>query len=210
MGLALADHLADLHAVDWRAVGLEGFGRPEGFNLRHVKRIEGLMRASAPANSLPEGFEALLAWLVANAPAESGGTIVHCDYRLGNVIWSAVAPARLLAILDWELATLGDPLLDVGYLAMCHPTPGEPMTPVQELSAALAEPSFPTRDEVLARYAARSGRDLSALPWFMAMTAWKTGVLYEYSRLKGHDRYYADADKPLRFFAAARRFAGID
>lgn len=208
MGLALVDSLVDLHAVDWRKAGLEGFGRPEGFNLRHVRRIDALMRSTV-VDDPPAGFEPLVDWLAVHAPQESGAAIVHADYRLGNVIWSLAGKPRLLAILDWELATIGDPLLDVGYLAMCHPVHGEALTPTQELSAALLETGFPTRDEVLVRYAERSGRDLSLLSWYSALAAWKTGVLYEYSRRKGHDAYYADAGKPLRFFAAARRFAGL-
>jgi aminoglycoside phosphotransferase (APT) family kinase protein len=207
IGFELADRLADLHAVDWRAAGLEGFGRPEGFNQRHVRRIETLMRSGGAVP--PAEFEDLLAWILARVPPESGSSIVHGDYRLGNVIWADAAPTRLLAILDWELATIGDPMLDVGYLMICYPEPGRPTTPTQDLGAALLEPGFPSLDDMLSRYADRSGRSLEKLDWYAATSAWKTGVLYDYSRRQGRDSYYADPQLAHRFMAAGRRFAGL-
>ncbi|WP_428249530.1 phosphotransferase family protein [Ferrovibrio sp.] len=205
MAEAFVDTLADLHAVDWRARSLSDFGRPEGFNARHLDRIEVLLhtRHEAP----PKDFVALLDWLRRYCPPESGAAIVHNDYRLGNVMWQAEAPPRLLAILDWELATIGDPLLDIGYMAVCYPMPGEALTPNQELSAAFLAPGFPTRAQIFARYAERSGRNLSGLPWYAAMAAWKMAVLYDYSHRKGHDPFYADPSQAQRFIAAGWRFA---
>jgi aminoglycoside phosphotransferase (APT) family kinase protein len=205
----LVDRLADLHAVDWRAAGLGDFGRPEGFNARHLRRIESLMRLGQ-TGPLPPAFEAALDWLGAHVPPESGAAIFHGDFRIGNVIFADETPPRLAAILDWELATIGDPLLDLGYLVSCHPGPGEVPTPTQDLSLALSGEGAPTRAALIERYAARSGRDVSGLDWHAAFAAWKTGVLYEYSRRQGRDAYYADPDKPLRFMAAANRFAGLD
>lgn len=205
MAFGLADGLAQLHAVDWRACGLEDFGRPEGFNARHLARLEGLM--TYRDGPVPAWLADMAAHLRTDIPAESGATIVHNDYRLGNVIWSDPPAPRLLAILDWELATIGDPLLDLGYLACCHPVEGEPLTPTQELSAALLAPGMPSRDEVVARYVERTGRDLSRLGWYAAMAAWKLAVLYEYQHREARDAYYADATQAPRFIAAAERFA---
>jgi len=171
------DGLADLHAVDWRARGLEGFGRPEGFNERHLRRIGGLVRAEDGAP--PPAFAEIEAWLAANVPPESGESIVHNDYRIGNVMVGAEPPGRVLAVLDWELATIGDPLLDVGYILASYPQGDEPRTPTQDLGRAALEPGWPTRGELAERYAARTGRDLSDLSWYKAMSDWKIGVLYE-------------------------------
>jgi aminoglycoside phosphotransferase (APT) family kinase protein len=116
--------LAALHAVDWRACGLESFGRPEGFNERHLHRMARLVADDDGAS--PAGFEDIYAWLAANVPPESGASIVHNDFRLGNLILAPDPPGRVAAVLDWELATIGDPLFDVGYLLASYPVEGEP------------------------------------------------------------------------------------
>ena len=202
------DVLAALHAVDWRARGLEDFGRPEGFNARHLRRIGGLVRDED--GNPPAAFAEIEAWLAANVPAESGESIVHNDYRIGNVMLGAEPPGRVVAVLDWELATIGDPLLDVGYILASYPREGEPTTPTQDLARAVLEPGYPSREELAERYAARTGRDLSDLSWYRAMSDWKIGVLYEYARRRGEDAYYADPALVERFLAAAHRAAGLD
>ena len=208
IGESFVDTLADLHAVDWRAHGLEDFGRPEGFNRRHLRRIGGLL-ADEDGNP-PPAFAEIEAWLAEHAPPESGASIVHNDYRIGNVMVGADPPGRVLAVLDWELATIGDPLLDVGYLLASYPQEGEPRTPTQDFGLAVLEPGWPSRDELAERYTARTGRDLSDLRWYMAMSEWKIGVLYEYARRRGEDAYYADPSLVERFLASAHRIAGLD
>lgn len=205
MAFALADGLAALHAVDWRARGLAGFGNPEGFNARHLRRLHGVMMARD--TTLPAGFQAMYDWLAARVPAESDATIVHNDYRLGNVMWAPGVPPRLAAVLDWELATLGDPLLDVGYLVVCYPDRTGPLTPTMELSGAFRAPGFPSLSDLLGRYAATSGRDLAGLGWYAAMAAWKMAVLYDYSHRQGKDSYYADPEQSQRFIALAEQLA---
>ncbi len=202
------DVLADLHAVDWRARGLEGFGRPEGFNERHLRRIGGLVRDEE--GNPPPAFAQIEAWLAANVPPESGESIVHNDYRIGNVMLAPEPPGRVVAVLDWELATIGDPLLDVGYILASYPQEGEPRTPTQDFGLALLEPGYPQREALAKRYAERTGRDLADLSWYMAMSEWKIGVLYEYARRRGEDAYYADPALVERFLAAAHRAAGLD
>jgi aminoglycoside phosphotransferase (APT) family kinase protein len=204
---ALVDRLIDLHMVDWRTRGLEDFGRPEGFNRRHLRRIGGLV-ADQHGNP-PSEFAEIRAWLEDKAPEESGSGIVHNDYRLGNVMWATQPPVNLLAILDWELATIGDPLLDVGYFLASYPQPGEPLTPTQELARAVLEPGYPSRAELAERYASRTGRNLSNINWYIAMCEWKLAILYEYSRRRGDDAYYADPNLARRFLAAAHRAAGL-
>ena len=204
VGYALVDTLAALHAVDWRARGLADLGRPEGFNARHFRRM-GRLVADAEGNPPPE-FAEVHAWLAAHVPPESGATIVHNDYRLGNVVLAA--PGRIAAVLDWELATLGDPLFDVGYFLASWPSPDAPLTPTEELGVAALEPGYPTRAELTARYASRTGRDLSTLDWYTTLALWKLAVLYEYGRRRAADEYYADPVKVKSFLEAAQRAAG--
>jgi aminoglycoside phosphotransferase (APT) family kinase protein len=209
VGEQMIDTLAALHAVDWRAQGLEGFGRPEGFNARHLRRMVGLV-ADGDGNT-PEAFQPGAEWLSANVPPESGDAILHNDFRMGNVMWSNDPPARILAVLDWELATIGDPLLDVGYFLASYPEPGEtPQTPTQDLGAASTEAGYPTRAELAERYAAATGADLRNLQWYTVMAAWKLAVLYEYARRRGEDLYYQDATLVERFLVAAHRAAGLE
>jgi aminoglycoside phosphotransferase (APT) family kinase protein len=205
IALGLADGLAKLHAVDWRGCGLDDFGQPRDFNARHLKRLEGLMnlRDDAP----PAWLADMAGHLRSTVPPESGAAIVHNDFRLGNVIWSEPSPVRLLAILDWELATIGDPLLDLGYTVCCYPVSGEELNPTQELSAAMLGDGFPTRRQLIDRYAEATGADVSRLGWYAAMAAWKLAVLYDYQHRLGRDAYYTDATQAPRFIATAERFA---
>jgi len=196
IGESLVDSLAALHAVDWRAAGLTG--RPEGFNTRHVRRLRPLV-----ADAAQPAFAELGDWLTHNAPPESGATIVHNDYRLGNVILTP--PGRVAAILDWELATIGDPLFDLAYFLASWPEPGERLTPTVELGRAALEPGYPSRADLGARYAERTGRDLANLAWYTVLALWKLAVLYEYSHRKALDPYYADPALVQSFLTAAQR-----
>ncbi len=128
IGHSMIDTLAELHAVDWRAAGLEKMGRPEGFNARHLQRMRRLVVDDN--DRVPEAFADVDSWLQENTPPESGGTLIHCDFRIGNVVIAPDSPGgRVAAVLDWELATIGDPLLDVGYFLATVPSPGLPMNP---------------------------------------------------------------------------------
>jgi aminoglycoside phosphotransferase (APT) family kinase protein len=208
IGESLVDTLAALHAVDWRARGLADMGRPEGFNARHFRRM-GRLIADADGHPPPE-FADIDAWLAAHVPPESGATIVHNDYRLGNVIIGQ--PGWILVVLDWELATIGDPLFDVGYFLASYPVAGEPLTPTAELGVAALEEGYPTRAELASRYVSATGRDLSGLDWYTALALWKLAVLYEYGRRRAvngvGDEYYADATLVKSFLEAAQRVAG--
>ncbi|HEX3962450.1 MAG TPA: phosphotransferase family protein [Trebonia sp.] len=215
IGEALIDTLADLHAVDWRAVGLADLGRPDGFNARHLRRIAGLV--VGPGGDPPPLFAAAGDWLAKQVPPESGASIVHSDYRIGNVVLAPGPPGRVAAVLDWELATIGDPLLDVAYFLASVPGRRQSTTPVRELSTALQEDGYPARQELAARYAARyaerTGRDLPDLTWYTVMALWKLAVLYEYGRRRavrdGGDAYYADRSLVLSFLNAAHRAAAL-
>jgi aminoglycoside phosphotransferase (APT) family kinase protein len=211
LALDLIDTLAALHAVDWRTRGLEDFGRPGGFNTRHVQRMTRLVRGED--GKVDPRFAELGAWLTDHAPAESGAAILHSDYRLGNVMLAAQGPGRVLAVLDWELATIGDPLLDVGYFLASYPRPGEPRTPTEDFGLALLEHGYPNRDELAARYSTAMGRDLGGLGWYKTLAQYKLAALYEHSHRRAvagvGDRYYADPKLVPRFLQSARRAAGL-
>ena len=114
IGDELVDALVEVHAVDWRACGLEGYGKPTGYLERQLRRFGGLWEHNR-TRELPV-LERVTAWLAEHLPESGEATIVHGDYRLGNTMFAPGAAARLNAIFDWELATIGDPLADVGYL----------------------------------------------------------------------------------------------
>jgi aminoglycoside phosphotransferase (APT) family kinase protein len=120
----LIDALVELHAVDWMAAGLEGFGKPSGYLERQLRRFTGLWEHNK-TRELSE-VEQIGQWLRENMPESPPATIVHGDYRLGNTMFADRAPARLVAIFDWEMATIGDPLADLGYMVMHWTQPDDP------------------------------------------------------------------------------------
>ncbi|HEV7653412.1 MAG TPA: phosphotransferase family protein [Mycobacteriales bacterium] len=164
----MIDVLADLHAVDPAAVGLAGYGRPEGYLARQLKRWSGEWQALR-SGDLP-AVDALAAELGAGLPDAPSGGIVHGDYKLDNVILAADDPGRIEAVLDWEMSTLGDPLADLGLLVVYWQPAGAAGAVVPSVTGL---PGFPSRTELAARYAARTGRDVSALPWYVAFGYFK-------------------------------------
>jgi aminoglycoside phosphotransferase (APT) family kinase protein len=172
----LIDALVELHAVDWMSVGLEGFGKPSGYLGRQLRRFTGLWEHNK-TRELPE-VERLHDWLAANMPESPEATVVHGDYRLGNTMFAAGAPARLAAIFDWEMATIGDPLADLGYLIMSWTQPGDPASKFM-LQRVTMLPGFPTRQELISRYEERSGRSMKAVNWYVTLALWKAVVFME-------------------------------
>ncbi|MFI8939850.1 phosphotransferase family protein [Streptomyces syringium] len=170
--LGLADTLVDLHAVDPDTVGLGDFGRPEGFLERQLRRWGKQLEASR--NRELAGIDELREALGTALPQSPAPTVVHGDYRLDNVLIGADGTAR--AVLDWEMSTLGDPLTDLGLLMMYseqRPVPGSPIATTRDA------PGHPEPAEIVERYAARSGRDVSALPWYTAFAYFKLAVILE-------------------------------
>jgi aminoglycoside phosphotransferase (APT) family kinase protein len=172
----LVDVLADLHAVPPAEVGLADFGRPEGYLGRQVRRWLGEWTALQDADR-PD-VDALAADLAARVPTAPSGPVVHGDYRLDNVVLAADQPSRVRAVLDWEMSTLGDPLSDLGLLLVYWREPrdtalGRPLA----VPTVTALPGFPTRRQVVEKYAARTGRDVSALPWYVAFGFFKLAVV---------------------------------
>ncbi len=177
LSVELVDALVELHAVDWQAAGLEGFGKPTGYTERQVRRFLGLWEVNK-TREIPE-VERVGAWLTANLPESPTATVVHGDYRVGNVMYEREAPARLNAILDWEMSTIGDPLADVGYLCMMWSEASDPSGGLMDLNAVTRQEGFPTRAELVARYEERSGRTMRDIRWYTALALWKSIVFME-------------------------------
>jgi aminoglycoside phosphotransferase (APT) family kinase protein len=172
----LVDSLVELHSVDWTAIGLDSFGKPTGYLERQLRRFTGLWEHNRTRDVAE--VEKVGGWLAANMPTSPPATIVHGDYRLGNTMFRPRAPARLLAILDWEMATIGDPLADVGYM-MIHWTQAGDAVGRFNLHSVTTLPGFPMREELIARYEARSGRSMQALNWYVTLALWKAVVFME-------------------------------
>ncbi|MER7572104.1 phosphotransferase family protein [Streptomyces sp. NPDC057806] len=170
--LGLVDTLVDLHAVDPAEVGLADFGRPEGFLDRQLRRWGKQLDASR--NRDLAGIDELHATLGRRLPVSPAPTVIHGDYRLDNVLIGD--DDRIKAILDWEMSTLGDPLTDLGLLVMYSLPLDMPDSPVSTTAEA---PGHPEPAELIERYAARSGRDVSAVSWYTAFAWFKLAVILE-------------------------------
>ncbi|WP_327377241.1 phosphotransferase family protein [Streptomyces sp. NBC_01216] len=170
--LGLVDTLVDLHAVDPAEAGLADFGRPEGFLDRQLRRWGKQLDASR--NRELAGVDELHAALGRALPVSPTATVVHGDYRLDNVLIGE--DDRIKAVLDWEMSTLGDPLTDLGLLVMYSAKLDLPHSPVSTTASAAGHPD---PAELIERYAARSGRDTSALSWYTAFAWFKLAVILE-------------------------------
>jgi aminoglycoside phosphotransferase (APT) family kinase protein len=172
---AMIDTLAALHRVDPYDVGLSGFGKPDGFLARQVRRWAAQLDRSR-SRDLP-GADELRDGLAASVPASPPPAIVHGDFRLDNLIVDPVA-RRVAAVLDWEMATLGDPLTDLGLLVIYWDVLGG--TDDNPIATAIGPAAgFPPATDLLDRYAKNSPVDLSALPWYMALACYKLAVILE-------------------------------
>ena len=172
---ALVDTLVELHGIEPASVGLGDFGRPEGFLARQVRRWKGQSEAIG-LRSVPE-LDALAAALEANLPASPPPAIVHGDFRLDNCLMDSADPGRVAAALDWELSTIGDPLADLGLLLFYWRQNGEPAIPLVPTVTSLQ--GFPPRSYLLARYAERTGIDVSTVPFYEAFARFKFAVIIQ-------------------------------
>jgi aminoglycoside phosphotransferase (APT) family kinase protein len=169
----LIDVLADLHAVDVDEVGLGDLAKHDGYVERQVRRWSTQWQKSK-TRELP-AIDEVGRRLAADLPVQVGVSIAHGDYRFGNCMIDPQA-AKITAVLDWELCTLGDPLADVGYLGVYWSDPGEEQARENDPSGV---PGFPTYRELLDRYAARTGRDLSNIGYYVAFSSWRLAVISE-------------------------------
>ncbi len=179
-GETLVDALAALHAVDIDAVGLGNLSRRDGYLDRQLKRWSAQWEATQLDDL--DGMTGLYAWLVEHRPVETSPQLVHGDFRLGNTILAS--DGGVLAVVDWELCALGETLSDVAYLLRSWTATDARRGQGQPPAAA---PGFPDGDDLAARYAARSGRSIDDLPYWMAFTAWRAAAM-----LGGVYRRYLD------------------
>jgi aminoglycoside phosphotransferase (APT) family kinase protein len=179
MGFEMVDGIVRLGRIDYRAVGLEGFGKPEGFLERQVDRWRSQLESYSRFDGYPgpqiPGVNRIARWLSDNRPTTFEPGILHGDYHLANVMFAYGGP-QLAAIVDWELCTVGDPLLDLGWLVA---------TWADEDGASAATlgvtpwDGFPTAAELVAHYDAQSERDLSAIAWYSVLACYKLGIILE-------------------------------
>jgi len=188
-GLAyeLVDGIARLSRVDWRARGLEDFGKPEGFHERQVDRWLAHL-AACKFREIP-GIDEAAAWLRGHRPKRYEPGIMHGDYQFANVMFGHGAPARLAAIVDWEMTTIGDPLLDLAWVLMGWPDPDEDRTSLSYVDYN----GMPTRAELAARYAETSGRPVDDIDYYVILARFKMAIVLE----AGYARYVQGAaDNP--------------
>jgi aminoglycoside phosphotransferase (APT) family kinase protein len=193
IGDELVDALVELHGVEPASVGLEGLGRPDRYLARQIERWRGQLALTEPRTRRVGDLHAVAGWLEDHVPPTGGAAIVHGDYKLDNAAFDPEPPARLVAIFDWEMATLGDPLADLGWMVAFWAEPGDPGDGVMDRTVTVL-PGFRTRRDLVERYVERSGRDVGDLGFYVALALWKCAILLEGS----YARHLAGAtDDPL-------------
>jgi len=177
IGEALVDVLAALHTVDPADVGLADFGRPAGFMARQLRRWSQQWEASR-VEELP-ALDALRDDLVRTLPPERIHTIVHGDFRLDNTVLHSTRPGRIVGVLDWEMSTLGDPLTDLGSVLAFWSEESDPavLTAARIVAPVTAAEGFPSRAEVIERYARQTGFDVADADWYQAFAFFKLAVV---------------------------------
>jgi aminoglycoside phosphotransferase (APT) family kinase protein len=182
---ALIEGIARLANVDYKAVGLEGLGKPEGFLTRQVDRWNALLASYKESEGyagrpLP-GLQYAADWLKANTPAMSPAGIIHGDYSLANAMFAPDPPPKLAAMVDWELGTIGDPLLDLGWVLYAYHGRDDKTPPAGYFDSSM----FPKREELAEYYAERTGRDVSNLRYYMILAQFKAAAILErhYARM---------------------------
>jgi aminoglycoside phosphotransferase (APT) family kinase protein len=206
---AMVDTLVALHRIDVRAPGLGNLGKPAGFVERQVRgwagRWEGSKTGELPA------IDAVVSWLVANLPADPvRPSLVHNDYKLDNVMLDEADPARVVAVLDWEMSTVGDPLIDLGILLCYWSEENDAEARRESISAVTALPGWMKRTEIVDRYSKQTGCDLSGIRFYEVFALFKVAVVlqqiyYRYHRGQTHDERFAEFDQRVAGLADVAR-----
>jgi aminoglycoside phosphotransferase (APT) family kinase protein len=176
LGLDLVDTLVEIHAADVSSPSLAAFARPGSYLERQVRRFAQLWEINQ-TRDIP-AVDEVGRYLTAHVPAMMPSTVVHGDYRLGNMMVAPDRPTRIAAVLDWEMGAIGDPRADVGYLLATYSEPDGRVSALGS-SPVTATPGFPSRAELVERYTAQSGREVEPLGWFEALALWKAAVFCE-------------------------------
>ncbi len=177
LSFTVIDTLLAIHAIDWQAAGLHDFGYPEGFLARQVKSwIERYHRART--DDIPQ-IEPLTSWLTEHVPLSPAPTLIHNDFKLNNILLRRENLSVAEAVLDWEMATIGDPLFDLA-ISLCYwVRPDDPETIRTVLPTVTVLPGFMERAELMEIYAQKSGRDLSSMHFYMAFAYFKLAVILQ-------------------------------
>jgi len=185
---AMIDLLIALQAVDWKAVGLEGFGRPDGYLPRQLKRwtdqLDRATKITCVIRHLPV-MARVREWLEKRTPESPAATIVHGDFKLDNVMFDPKAPgAKVIAVFDWEMSTIGDPLADLGWLLSYWLESSDGSGRKSVTTAVTTEPGFLTRRQMLDRYESKTGRKMTDFAFYEAFALFKLAIIMEgsYSR----------------------------
>jgi aminoglycoside phosphotransferase (APT) family kinase protein len=180
IGDELVDAMVELHSVAPAACGLDGFAKPTGYLERQLRRWTGQLELTMPfSRPLPE-LQRIGKWLADNRPETHQTTVVQGDYKLDNVMFATETPARLVAILDWEMSTLGDPLADLGWMISFWREEGDGTGDLfAEATRGTEAPGMRTRAELIERYASATGRSVDALEWYVVLAIWKLAILLE-------------------------------
>jgi aminoglycoside phosphotransferase (APT) family kinase protein len=194
----MVDLLATLQEVDWRAVGLEGFGRPDGYLARQLSRWSDQLERTLPYTRPLPVMEKVKEWLRAHLPESPAPTIVHGDFKLDNVMWDP-ASQKVSAVFDWEMSTIGDPLADFGWMLSYWPDPSD-QSSGGPISSMTADEGWLTRREMIERYEKRTGRAMRDFAFYQAFAKFKLAIIMEgsYSRfLRGQtdDPLFASLDE---------------
>lgn len=187
--------LAELHSVDVAAPAFEAFHRPGTYSERQLK-IYGRLWADAPHRAIPVADE-VQKLLLDRLPTPSVRTVVHGDYRLGNVVFAPLGQPRIEAILDWESAAIGDPTSDLGYMVATWPEPGDDRGVLIDFARFATAPGFPNRAQLIDIYEQAVGRSVGDLGWYVALANWRTAVALEgfYQSRKDSDDDRAAVDR---------------
>jgi aminoglycoside phosphotransferase (APT) family kinase protein len=211
VGEAFLDTLASLHAVDVTAPPLARIGRPEGFLKRQVTGWFERWQRSRTRDL--RAMDELMAWLSARLPESPGPTVVHNDFKLDNAMLDPADPARVAAVLDWEMATVGDPLVDLGILLCYWPEANDPIGRREAISPVTTMPGWPTRAELVARYARATGRDVSKIAYYEVFALFKVAVVLQQIYYRYHvgqtqdERFAAMEERVLALIEIARELA---
>jgi len=191
----LIDALAEIHAVDWKRCGLTDFGHPEGYLSRQVTRWLAQLDSYGGRDLLEA--RRVGEWLEARRPADQPAAVAHGDYKLDNVLFAQGAPPWLLAVVDWEMASIGDPLVDLAWSLIFHPGPGGTMPLGMAGEPRFVVERLPAVPVLVERYAERSGRDVTNLGWYEVFSRWKLAIVLEGSYAKF---VRGQSDKPVHEF----------
>jgi aminoglycoside phosphotransferase (APT) family kinase protein len=193
LGYQLAEGIALLSKVDWKARGLEGLGRPENFHERQVDRWTSFFDRYKFREL--EGIDVASAWLRSHEPLDYIPGVMHGDYQFANVMYEHGAPAKLAAIVDWEMGTVGDPKLDLGW--MVQGWPDDTMAPDASNSGYVDMRGMPSRDQVLEHYANVSGRQVDDIDYYVILAKWKLAIVLERGYARAGDDEKLNAFGPI-------------